>query len=76
MHGGSMAGMGWLWLVGIVVLALVVWAAMRVAADGGKSRNGSGVSESPEQVLKGRFARGEIDEEEYRSRVTALRDEP
>ncbi|POX36675.1 hypothetical protein C3486_32390 [Streptomyces sp. Ru73] len=29
--------------------------------------------QSPEQILAGRFARGEIDEEEYHRRLTALR---
>lgn len=29
---------------------------------------------SPEQVLAGRFARGEIDETQYRERVAVLRD--
>ncbi|CAI7977354.1 putative membrane protein [Frankia sp. Hr75.2] len=29
---------------------------------------------SPEEVLAGRFARGEIDEQEYRARLATLRD--
>lgn len=31
-------------------------------------------TESPEQVLAGRFARGEIDEPEYQQRLAVLRD--
>jgi len=67
-------GMAW-WMVVIDVLtavlvvaavvALVVFAARYTA----KSR---ALESDPQRVLAQRFARGEIDEEEYRSRVATL----
>ena len=78
MHDGTMfgmgSGMGWLWLIGLIALVAIVWAVSRAASssrpvDGGPTRD-----RSPEDVLRDRFARGEIDEQEFRSRLAALRD--
>lgn len=70
-----MAGMmGWMliWgLVGIALLvALVVWTVLLV-------RRGDGPSprvDSPEEVLRRRFATGEIDEDEYLRIQAGLRE--
>jgi putative membrane protein len=43
--------------------ALVIWAVVSVARSGGGERRDNG-----EDILAERFARGEIDEEEYRRR--------
>ena len=71
----SMMGFGWLamsfaalLLIGIV--ALVVWAAMHLFQSGR-----IGMSPGPEtvrEILDQRFARGEIDDEEYDRRRQAL----
>lgn len=64
--------MGWMWLswiVGFAVLVLVVWAVARVAGSSAAPRN----EESPEAILKRRYARGEVDHEEYQRRLTDLR---
>jgi len=62
-------GFGGLWMLLIVagVVVLIVWAA----------RQGSGQQGTPSRpraldILDERFARGEIDEEEYRKRRTLL----
>lgn len=66
MDGAGWAmGLGWLWmiLVPVVVVAIVValvWA-VGSAADG---RRGS-ATEDAAQILKARFARGEITQAEY-----------
>jgi putative membrane protein len=66
-----MGSMGWWmvlwWIVVIVVLVLLV----RVAAGalGSAPRN----DETPEQILKRRYAKGEIDREEYQRRLEDLR---
>lgn len=69
MWSGSFLGMGWMWFGPLLLLLLVggvVWAivaAGRVRHDGG----------SPEAILRQRFARGEIDTEEYHHRLDELR---
>lgn len=56
--------MGWMalwWLLGIALVVLVVWALVRGLPFG----QGGGAGESPEQILKRRYAKGEIDRETY-----------
>lgn len=69
-----MNGNGWWWLWGtlmmIVVLAaigLVVWLIARSVHTGG------GGAQSPRDILHDRYARGEIDTEEYEERISKLR---
>ena len=68
-------GDGWGWLMGIgwilVVTLLVVLVVVLVRHDA--PREGTGRS-SAESLLSERFARGEIDEDEYRRRRRALRE--
>jgi putative membrane protein len=61
-----------LWIVVIVVVALLLrrGARRRWEATGGPS---FGPHRSPESTLSERFANGEIDEVEYRSRLEVLR---
>jgi len=64
--------MGWMWLswlVGLGVLLLFVWAVARAAGSTGSRRP----EESPEAVLKRRYARGEMDDQEYERRLGNLR---
>lgn len=64
--------MGLFWL-GLIVL--IVWLVTRLLPGsryGGAPPTGQGQAESPEQVLDRLFAMGEIDEQTYRSRRTAL----
>ncbi len=57
---------------GVVILGIV--ALVRYLARSGQSAGGAGTPRaSAEQVLAERFARGEIDEQEYQSRLAALR---
>jgi putative membrane protein len=63
--------MGWMWiwwLVGLAVFVAGIWAVTRVAAP----RRPDG-RESPETILKQRYARGELDREEYERRLKDLR---
>ena len=57
------------WLVGLAVVAVLVWAVVRAVGSPGVGRG----EESPEAVLKRRYARGEVDREEYERRLTDLR---
>lgn len=67
--GNHMGWMGLWWIVGLALLFLVVWAAARAGSSPGSAR----AEESPETILKRRYARGEIDREEFDRRLTDLR---
>lgn len=71
-HGGGW----WPWLMVIPMLVswgLVVWGIVALVKatvhDAGQPR----LRPDPEQVLAERFARGEVDAEEYRERLAILR---
>ena len=79
MGPGGGFGMGWMWvwwlLITLGVIALVVGL---VRAGGSRGSGGGGTSgrrSSAREILDERFARGEIDEQEYRARRREL-DEP
>lgn len=69
-----MAGMWIGWLLVLIVIVAVVWLVVRAASDRGRSGGPPGDVASPEQILKQRYARGEIDREEYERRLADLRD--
>jgi putative membrane protein len=65
--------MGLFW---IALLVLIGWLVVRLlpgsSSGHGRVSSAAGQVESPEQVLDRLFATGEIDEQTYRSRRTAL----
>lgn len=66
----DMAGwwpMGIGFIIPLIFLALMIWLVVRATSQ----RGGSG--ESAEELLRRRFAAGEIDEEEYGKRLETLR---
>lgn len=77
MMGGDWSGITWVgmgvgmivWVVLLAVLIGVVVAVMNRAQSRGDDRRG----ESAEEVLRRRFAGGDIDAEEYESRLALLR---
>lgn len=82
MNGGGWGGFGLvgglinvLLLVGL--LALVVWVALRIfpTQHAGGDRSGTR-TDSAEEILRERFARGEIQVEEYERSLKTLRGEP
>ncbi len=56
----------WLWMAGawIVAIAMIVWAVTALFPDQPRR--------DPHQILDERFARGEVDVEEYRRRCDEL----
>ena len=80
MMDGIMGGGGWLWMLLPLLfwgglLAFAVWALIRIFPNRGSDR-GSGVyEESAEEILRKRFARGEIDAEEYERSIEVLKNE-
>lgn len=59
-------GGGFMWLIWIVLILVVLWA-VRGVLPGTEARR-----RSPRELLDERYARGEIDEEEYHKRRTTL----
>lgn len=86
MMWGSGYNMAWGWPVGLLLLAavvvLVVWAIRAFTGGpdrgghGGDARVASGRGERSQarQILDDRFAKGELNEAEYRERVKVLDD--
>jgi putative membrane protein len=68
-NGDWMGGWMWIgWAIGMALIVGLLWLGVRGMAMGGSS-----ASAGAEEVLRRRFARGEIDEEEYQRRLEALR---
>lgn len=70
---------GWLWMLIPLLLwggllALIVWAVTRLFPARNNERQESR-RESAEDILRNRFARGEIDAAEYESSLETLRRE-
>ncbi len=64
---GYMIWMTIAWLVGIGLLVALVWAILQAQTE--RSRE----TESPEAILRRRYAAGEIDTDEYNRRLEVLR---
>ena len=73
MHWAWQTGDWWMMVIGMVfwlVLVLVaVWMVVRATGSGRTEQRG----ESSEELLRRRFAAGEIDAEEYERRLEVLR---
>jgi putative membrane protein len=72
-YAGMAIGMVLFWT--LIVVGII--AVIRFSAGTAQSRAISGYQpyrDSPEQLLAARFARGEIDDEEYRRRILVLRE--
>jgi putative membrane protein len=69
---------GWAWMgigmiVWVVLIVLVVWLLVRVLGRSDSAGPGAPWrGPTPAEELRMRFARGEINEEEYRSRLAVL----
>ena len=59
-----------MWLFWILLIAVIVWALKATAFSSGKAE---GTDKSSLEILKARFARGEIDEEEYERKRKLLK---
>jgi putative membrane protein len=72
---GYMGGWGWIFmslstLVFLALIALVVWLAVRTTSGSPSQQHSS--THAAKQVLAERYARGEIDEQEYQQRLRIL----
>ncbi len=72
MSGFGWGMMGFGWIVGLVVVGVLVWAIVQATPRRVDAAPAS-ATRSAETILADRFARGEIDADEYRRRLDALR---
>jgi putative membrane protein len=78
-YGDHMTGWGYVFMGSgtlafwVLVIAAVVLLTRSFDSGAREGRRHSERGVSPDQILAERFARGEIDEEEYRQRLAALR---
>jgi putative membrane protein len=66
-HGmNGWGGMWFGWIFWLVIIALAVWIVARLAASGRAGNRGSDYKrETPLDILKKRYARGEISKEQF-----------
>ncbi len=69
-NGSMWFGGGFMWIFWILLLVILVWVVKAVMTDTG-SKNAN-IDESPLEILKKRYARGEIEEDEYIRRRNEL----
>lgn len=73
--GGGFGGIGMIWMLFfwiIIIVAVVLVIRWAVGSQGGGSMTGTG-HESPLELLKKRYARGEISKEEFEQMKQDLR---
>ncbi len=64
-------GMAWWWIIGLIIIIAVVWVVVR-----GLNKNNVPANQTPGKsaldILKERYAKGEIDKTEYEERKKDL----
>ena len=69
---GGFGGMGLMSLFWIVILGLIIWAMVAAVRRPGESGSLTSSTDSALEVLKKRYARGEINKEEYEEKKRDL----
>jgi len=69
--GGMWFGGGFMWFFWIVLIIFAVWA-VKAASDSGANSSNNRLEDSPMEILKKRYACGDIDEAEYERRRKEL----
>ena len=75
MGPGMIGGFGIMFLMpilGIVILGLIIWAVVAAIRKPGESSSPTGSADSALEILKRRYARGEITKQEYEERKKDL----
>ena len=62
-------GWWWFWVFWVVFIGLIIWLFVRPTP--GRTRVGD-LEDTPENILKRRYARGEIDKAEYDRRLSDI----
>jgi putative membrane protein len=68
MHGinGMGWGMGWWWIIGIIIIVAIAWMVVKSMNKNTGSTNNPG--KSALDILKERYAKGEINKDEFEER--------
>lgn len=72
--GWGWVGMTLMMLVWVVVLALMIYAVVRLTGGASQRREPADDTSRAEGILRERYARGELSEEEYRKARDTLRE--
>ncbi len=71
MNYGNMGwGMGYGWFIGLLIAGLVFWLIYTAVRDANTRRN---ETDSAKEILRKRFAKGEISKEEFENMLQELR---
>jgi putative membrane protein len=70
-HDSMMFGGGFMWLFWVLLIAGVAWLVAALVASRGRASNSTGASAM--DIVKERYARGEIDRTEYEQKLQDLR---
>lgn len=71
-HGWGMGfGMGWWWIIGLIIVVIIVWLVVK-AINQSNQANTQPSDKSPLDILKERYAKGEIDKKEFEERKKDL----
>lgn len=63
-------GMGWWWIIGLIILIAVIWIVVK--AMNRQSTTSQESKKTALDILKERYAKGEIDKTEYEERKKDL----
>lgn len=69
-NGDMVFGGGFMWIFWILLVIVII--VIVKAISGGTSSSGRSADESPMEILRKRYARGEIDEQEFEHRRREL----
>jgi len=63
-------GMGWWWIIGIFIIVAIAWMAVKTINNDSNINPPAG--KSPMDILEERYAKGEIDKQEFEERKKIL----
>lgn len=67
--GGHYWGMGWWWIIVLFIIVAIVWMALKTM---NKKNINTSFGKTPLDILKERYARGEINKQEFEEKKSIL----